>query len=191
MKTADCFCYVFQSQTSCQEKWPVKGGEQRPVKGFSSATGPVVQQGHRKPAAAFSARKIFRGPDGKGTDQRNGNLFFQFFQIALGLLSCGAGRLRVCRQLPAKEWSPWGRLRRRQRGRISGERRAGNSRGPLPGTFLLLFDTSMMKPAKSGFASVHVSDILRPSEAADFNLCHRRFKLLSACPAWLFCPRLA
>ena len=78
--------------------FPVSYTHLRPVKGFSSATGPVIQKDKVR-GAFFSFCKIFRGPDGKGTDQRNCNLFFQFFQIALGL-----SLIHISMKIP--DWGP-------------------------------------------------------------------------------------
>lgn len=129
-----------------------KEESKEPVKGFSSATGPVVQKDKVR-GAFFSFCKIFRGPDGKGTDQRNGNLFFQFFQIALGLLSVELDGFQCAVSYQRKNGLHGGVYEDANGKNLRGEE-SGKLPDFFPGTFLLLFGTSMMKPAKSGFASL-------------------------------------
>lgn len=123
-----------------------------------------------KSAGLFSASvRSSGGPDGKGTDQRNCNLFFQFFQIALGLLSVELDGFQCAVSYQRKNGLHGGVYED-----ANGKNLRGEESGKLPDFFPGNISPALWhvddETGEIRFCFVDVSDILRPSEAADFNL---------------------
>ena len=141
--------------------------------------------------AFFSFCKIFRGPDGKGTDQRNGNLFFQFFQIALGLLSVELDGFQRAVSYQRKNGLHGGVYED-----ANGKNLRGEESGKLPDFFPGNISPALWhvddETGEIRFCFVDVSDILSLLRPQILIFCHRRFQTpLSVSSMAFFVPRLA